>query len=46
MRRQIAREKKARSPERIIGALESLRAEDQQAFTALMAHLRSWLAEQ
>jgi hypothetical protein len=46
MRRQIAREKKARSPERIIGPLESLRAEDQQAFTALVAHLRSWLAEQ
>src|SRR5262249_29645281 len=45
MRSEIAREKEARSPERIIEALETLRAEDKEAYAVLVQRLRRWLDE-
>lgn len=46
MQADIASEKNARSPERIIEALEELRAEDGKAYVALLPRLRQWLAQQ
>ncbi len=45
MREQIEKEKRERSPERIIEALETMRCEDSETFQAVTARLRQWLNE-
>lgn len=46
MREQIEKEKKDRSPERIIEALETMRREDQDTYLAVTSRLRQWLDAQ
>lgn len=46
MREQIEKEKRDRSPERIIEALETMRREDQDTYLAVTSRLRQWLDAQ
>ena len=43
---QIEKEKKERSPERVIEALEAMCQEDNEAYMLIASRLRKWLNEQ
>jgi hypothetical protein len=46
MQVQIEKEKKERSPERVIEALEAMRREDNETYILVTSRLRKWLNEQ
>ena len=46
MQAQIEKQKKQRSPERVIEALETMRREDNEAYKLVASCLRKWLSEQ
>ena len=46
MQVQIEKEKKERSPERVIEALETMRREDYETYILVASRLRKWLGEQ
>jgi hypothetical protein len=45
MQAQIEKEKKERSPERVIEALETMRREDNETFLLVVSRLRKWLSD-
>jgi hypothetical protein len=42
---QIEKEKKERSPERVIEALETMRCEDNETYLLVASRLRNWLSD-
>jgi hypothetical protein len=45
MQAQIEKEKKERSPERVIEALETMRREDNETYLLVASRLRKWLSD-
>ena len=46
MQAQIEKEKQARSPERVIEALETMQREDNETYLLVASRLRKWLSDQ